>query len=298
MTKPCGDGEAVQAAAVTPVFIQRMSGPSPHRPTWFRTAPGCDTPLVIAVTVPPRTSMLKKLTPLLLSLCALPLATSSAWAQSSIEDLDSEGDKKKAKAKKSARTSVESDEVIREIERGLYIKAGMGTTAYLLNYGSGVLRSGTTLALTAGQDFVDQERRSMAWEVSFTTGLHNGLNWQLQRGVVPQYVQGDTRTFMGSGAYEISFYPARRLGVGLRAGGGVMYAPLLIHEQPYATEVITDWGVDPGVHNSIHPFGFGGPTFEYYTKLSHFSIGVDVDVAYVVNWDLGVMALGYAKFSF
>ena len=98
--------------------------------------------------------MLKKLTPLLLSLCALPMATSSAWAQSSIEDLDSEGDKKKAKAKKSARTSAESDEVIREIERGLYIKAGMGTTAYLLNYGSGVLRSGTTLALTAGQDFV------------------------------------------------------------------------------------------------------------------------------------------------
>ena len=60
--------------------------------------------------------MLKKLTPLLLSLCALPMATSSAWAQSSIEDLDSEGDKKKAKAKKSARTSAESDEVIREID--------------------------------------------------------------------------------------------------------------------------------------------------------------------------------------
>lgn len=139
----------------------------------------------------------------------------------------------------------------------------------------------------------------MAWEVSFTSGLHNGMHWDRQRDyAVPQYIQGDTRTFMGSGAYEFSIYPARRLGVGIRAGGGVMYAPLLIHEQPYATDVITYWGVDPGVHNTIHPFGFGGPTFEYYTKLSHFSIGVDLDVAYVLNWDLGVLALGYAKFSF
>ncbi|TNE92237.1 MAG: hypothetical protein EP330_02595 [Deltaproteobacteria bacterium] len=243
--------------------------------------------------------MLNKLSPLLLALCVMPTLTSSAWAQSSIEDLDADGGKKASKKKKAAGAAAAETEVIREIERGLYIKAGMGTTAYLLNYGSGVLRSGTTMALTLGQDFLDQERRSMAWEVAFTTGLHNGMHWDLQRDVgVPQYIQGDTRTFQGSGAYEFSIYPARRLGIGVRLGGGVMYSPLLIHEQTYATDVVTYWGVDPGVHNSIHPFGFGGPTVEYYTKLSHFSVGADVDVAYMINWDLGVIATGYAKFSF
>ena len=31
------------------------------------------------------------------------------------------------------------------------------------------------------------------------------------------------------------------------------------------------------VHQSPHPVFFGGPTVEYYTKLSHFSVGLDAD---------------------
>ncbi|MCO4744474.1 MAG: adventurous gliding motility protein CglE [Proteobacteria bacterium] len=239
--------------------------------------------------------MLKKLSPLFLALLATPLVTSTAMAQSSIEDLDADGGKK-AKKKKAAAGAAAETEVIREIERGVYLKAGMGSTMYLLDY-AGTLRAGTTMGLSFGQDFLDQERRSMAWEVGFVTGLHNGRRWD-QQDLARKVIQGDTRTFSGQVAYEFSAYPTRRIGVGIRVGGGVMLSPLLIHEQSWNEEVLPSFGRGTNVHSSPHPFGFGGPTFEYYTKLSHFSIGADVDVSYAVGFDLGLVATGYAKFSF
>ena len=240
--------------------------------------------------------MASKRTALILALMATPTIATSAFAQSSIEDLDSAGDEKKKKSRNRATTTAET-EVIREIERGAYLKAAMGSTSYLLNY-RGTLRAGTTMALAFGQDFLDEERRSMAWEVAFQTGLHNGRIWEAQPGTSPYYIQGDTRTFLGSAAYEFSLYPSRRIGIGIRLGGGVGYAPLLIHPQPWQEEVLPSSGVDPGVHNSILPFGFGGPTFEYYTKLSHFSVGLDTDVFYAVGFDLGASITGTLKYTF
>jgi hypothetical protein len=240
--------------------------------------------------------MLKKLSPLFLALLATPFVTSTAWAQSSIEDLDAQGGTKAKKKKAAAATAAVEAEVVREIERGVYLKAAMGSTAYILDY-SGTLRAGTTMGITLGQDFLDQERRSMAWEVGFVTGLHNGRRWD-QQDLSRKIIQGDTRTFAGQAAYEFSAYPTRRIGIGLRVGGGVMVAPLLIHEQSWNEEVLPSFGRGTNVHTSPHPFGFGGPTFEYYTKLSHFSIGADVDVAYMVGFDLGIVGTGYAKFSF
>ena len=226
----------------------------------------------------------------------MPLVQSAAYAQSGIEDLDADGGKRAKKKKKAGATAAAAEtEVVREIERGVYLKAGMGSTAYILDY-AGTLRAGTTMGLTVGQDFVDQERRSMAWEIGFTTALHNGQRWD-QQDPARKLIQGDTRTFGLQGAYEFSVYPTRRVGVGFRVGGGAMYAPLLMHDQSWA-EVQAIWGRQVTVHNEIHPYGFGGPTVEYYTKLSHFSVGADVDVSYAVGFDLGIMSTGYAKFSF
>jgi len=42
----------------------------------------------------------------------------------------------------------------------------------------------------------------------------------------------------------------------------------------------------------------GGLTFEYYTKLSHFSVGADIDAMYIVNFDLGISPTAYLKYSF
>ncbi|MEO1576985.1 MAG: hypothetical protein AAFU65_18720, partial [Pseudomonadota bacterium] len=41
-----------------------------------------------------------------------------------------------------------------------------------------------------------------------------------------------------------------------------------------------------------------GGTFEYYTKLSHFSIGADVDLVIVPGFDTGINPSGYLKYTF
>jgi hypothetical protein len=71
-------------------------------------------------------------------------------------------------------------------------------------------------------------------------------------------------------------------------------------DEYYADEVLgKTWGVsDPGYHGTPHPMGIGGPTIEYYTKLSHFSVGAEADVFYAVGFDLGLNATGFLKYTF
>jgi hypothetical protein len=215
-----------------------------------------------------------------------------------IEDLD-EGDKKK-KAQKAKKEQIqvaktEADEVVREIERGLYAKASAGMSMYLLTYG-GSLRGGTAIGLSVGGDFVDRDNLSMAWEFSVNQSVHNGEHWESQPG--PNFIQGDTRVFGFTASYEFSTYPSRRFGVGVRAGAGLVLTPLLMNKNWYAQDVTSYWGVDPSVHRTPHPVFFGGPTFEYYTKLSHFSIGMDVDIGYAVGFDLGLSSTANMKYTF
>ena len=228
-------------------------------------------------------------------LLAAPLMPQVAHA-ADVEDLDSSGETRKPK-----KTRTASSEVIREVVRGVYAKAGAGSTIYLLTF-SPTLQPGTGLSLGVGQDFVDQEHTSMAWEIEFNQAVHNGLLYQLQPGNVPPqaYVQGDTRTFNLLANYEFSFYPSRRFGIGFRAGAGVGLAPLIVDKQAYQETIVGEYfgGIQPAVHNTPHPLFFGGPTFEYYTKLSHFSVGLDADVSYALGLDLGVMVQGYMKFTF
>jgi hypothetical protein len=252
-------------------------------------------------------------------LIALTLAASpDALAQDEDSDygsLDDPGSKKKKK-KPIDEEEEGSDEVpgrrspkediVREIERGFYAKSALGTTVYLLNYGplgagTDVLRSGTAISLAVGQEFVDNEKNSMAWEVALAQGVHNGMHWEensLMLCLPTCAIQGDTRTFSGLVGIEYSLYPSRRFGVGVRVGGGVMIAPLLMYSEAYTRDVARVYGFDLTVHKTPHPLGYGGPTFEYYTKLSHFSVGADVDVSYAVFFDLGVSATGYMKYSF
>jgi hypothetical protein len=186
------------------------------------------------------------------------------------------------------------------------LKANAGTTIYLGNH-SALLQSGTTLALSGGGEFIDRENMSLAWEVAFEQGLHNGLKYTEQGNLLisgqigtNQLTQGDLHTFTILALAEASWYVNRRFGVGFRAGGGVMLTPLLMFEDTYKNVVIpTVWNNQrPGIHDSPHPLVGGGPTIEYYTKLSHFSIGMDVNAFYAIGFDLGVTATGYLKYTF
>lgn len=239
------------------------------------------------------------------------LVASDAMAQDDYEDLDGPGrsgkkKKKKAKkAKKSRKADVES-EIIREIERGYYAKASVGAAGYLLDM-SRYMRTGTALNISFGQDFVDTETSSMAWELSIYQGVHNGMHYEqqgseLSGGVMTpsQLVQGDSRTIGLLANYEYSAYPLRRLGVGLRAGAGIIVVPLLMYSEAYNTKVVaSEWRQNVStIHQGVKPIVFAGPTIEYYTKLSHFSVGLDIDVGYTIGIDLGFVGTGYMKYTF
>ena len=230
------------------------------------------------------------------------LAPTAAQAQDDdYGDLDSDDNKKK-----SVQDRVRSSQV-REINRGLYLKANVGG-AFFLGTLSSAVSAGTSTALAVGQDFLDRERTSMAWEIAFQQGVHQGDPYEIQAQTGGPYVQGDMRTYTLAGLFEWNTYPARRWGIGARAGVGVMLSPLLMNADYYGTgvtppntrTVLQYWGLaaDPGFHGPPHPIVMGGPNLEYYTKLSHFSIGLDADVFYAIGLDLGASVTGNMKYTF
>lgn len=232
------------------------------------------------------------------------LATPAAFAQDEEEEDDGskyleESDEDKGGKSRSSRGR--SPGQVREIVRGFYGKSNVGGAFYLGSFAPAV-NGGTYVALSVGQDFVDNEKQSMAWEVQLQQGLHNGAPYLDQAGagcgVGAPCTEGDLRTYSIVALYEFSAYPTRRLGIGAHAGAGVLYSPLLIYGPAYQDEVLGEFGGDPGYHNAPKPLIVAGPTLEYYTKLSHFSVGLDADVFYGIGWDLGMSASGYLKYTF
>lgn len=228
------------------------------------------------------------------------------------EEEDDDGSTKKKKSSKG-----DDERRIREIVRGFYAKANIGAAAYLLNFGDkgsgNAVGAGTLVGFSFGQDFVDTEKQSMAWELTLNQGIHNGLALDPQTSPNQTEVgcdfaagggggypctEGDLRTYSLQATYEFSAYPIRRIGIGFRAGGGALYSPLLIDPTSYTEVVIPAMGGDPQIHNSIHPYGVAGLTMEYYTKLSHFSIGIDAEAFYAVGWDLGFNGSAALKYTF
>jgi len=230
------------------------------------------------------------------------LSPAAHAADDDATDLD--GEESARKPKKGRGKDVATTKV-REITRGSYAKSNVGGAFYLGNFASAV-SAGSYVGAAYGKDFVDSERSSMAWEVGIAQGLHNGADFLTQAangcqaaGGLAPCTQGDLRTYSVTAAYEYSMYPTRRVGVGVRVGAGGLYSPLLIEDKAWAEVVGSEFGgADPGFHNAFKPIVFGGPTVEYYTKLSHFSVGVDVDVVYGIGWDLGLNTSGALKYTF
>ena len=248
------------------------------------------------------------LTMLLFAFAAGPIVISTAHAQD-YDDLDSPDEEKKTKKKKKEKKTRQardfSQDEVREITKGTYAKTNIGGWSYFGNF-AGFVRAGTSLALAVGKDFVDNERSSMAGELAFFQGIHNGTHYETQGSVGCQAfggpapcVQGDLRTYTFLGTLEYSTYPSRRVGLGMRVGGGVLLSPLLMDKERYENDVIRYWGnADPQWHKAPHPAVVAGPTFEYYTKMSHFSVGADIDVIYAIGFDIGASMTGTLKYTF
>ncbi len=199
--------------------------------------------------------------------------------------------------------SAERD-LVREIERGPYVKSNVGTTfifpvtARSATPETGAVYGGVVfLGLAVGGEFVDQERFSAAFEAQFGQTLVQGPRTEVLT-FDNSLTQGDVHAFMGTGILEASFYPTRRLGLGVRVGGGIAVLPLLMNDLDYQEEVIPQIDAPAPVHEGPLPMVLGGPTLEYYTKLSHFSVGVDVDFMYMIGFNPGLFPSGYLKYTF
>lgn len=189
---------------------------------------------------------------------------------------------------------------VREIVRGFFLKSNIGSTMYLGATAERILSGVMAVQIGVGQDFIDNERLSAAWEIDFAQGLFNGPSLDQLPTLSASLVEGDIHTFSGLASLEVSTYVTRRLGIGVRGGGGVMFAPLLMGAEEYDNEVVPNNlnGVRAKMHESPLPVVFGGPTVEYYTKLSHFSVGLEADVSYVIGFDLGITPTGFLKYTF
>lgn len=199
-------------------------------------------------------------------------------------------------------TRAQDADIIREVERGYYAVANVGTTFYTNTHGveresGGLLTPVIAEGLGIGSDFIDQERLSFAWQIQLQQALFNGPREDELRTMEP-FVQGDIHTFAGVATVEGSIYPTRRLGLGVKAGGGFMVIPLLMDPETYETVIVAAWGQRALLHENPLVMILGGPTLEYYTKLSHFSVGIDVDISYVFNFDLGISPSGFLKYTF
>jgi hypothetical protein len=194
----------------------------------------------------------------------------------------------------------DGEDLVREVNKGLYLKSGLGVTPYFQASGLGgsLLSPVMTVDLSVGNDIVDKERLSMAVEAQFSQQLHDGPKFDELDFELP-IVQGDIHVFALTATYEVSGYLTRRFSLGARAGGGVSIIPLLMTEPYYTELVVPKWGVDASAHRGVQPTIRGGGTLEYYTKLSHFSVGADVDVLYVIGTlGLGLSPTGYLKYTF
>ena len=77
-----------------------------------------------------------------------------------------------------------------------------------------------------------------------------------------------------------------------------MSIPLLMDSKYYEEKIVPQFGYQSTVHQGVKPVGIGGLTFEYYTKLSHFSIGFDADFMFAVNVGPGASTSGFFKYTF
>jgi len=215
-------------------------------------------------------------------------ASTAAYAQD-FDEFDESGNTNAVE-----RTTSRS-EVVREVVKGLYFKSNIGTAIYVGRFVNWV-QPGTAVGLAAGQDFVDNERSSIAWEVNFVQGVHNGLynSDQLAGGCLQAgtCLQGDLRTYTLGAHLEFATYPKRRFGIGGRLGGGLMLAPQMV-----LLEGVNDVVLTEGLHGKPHPVGSGGVELEYYSKLSHFSVGLNIDAMYAIGFDLSVNASAFLKYT-
>ena len=169
----------------------------------------------------------------------------------------------------------------REVVRGGYAKASIGyqgwfTTPYV-SYGS-------SFAFGGGYEFVDQLAFTIGAEGNFHLATVNGLSGTSSTGPGTSPVQGDFQSLAGlfslRGAVNFGGRQVKRIQLNIRAGGGVWYSPEARDLEDIDNPLL-GFGVSP--HGRAIPAIDAALGIEYYTRLSHFSVGVEGEMLGLIN---------------
>ncbi|GEM_PF-745648 len=210
------------------------------------------------------------------------------------EDLDSDGERRPARRSTRSTKRQQDDAPSREVVKGAYAKINIGPVFWLLP--TGVLSSpGTKIDFAFGYDFIDRLSFTMSVEGAFYNLISNGTgvsecgaDGRAPPCPTPSFTsptQGDLRIVGGTVA--LRFGPnfggkrTKRGHFGVKIGAGVGYSPALVDLQ--SPDIIARTGRAPtGSGNADlmqgRPLLLVNPAvvIEGYTKLSHFSLGLEV----------------------
>lgn len=177
----------------------------------------------------------------------------------------------------------------REVHHGAYLKATFGTVGWFGSLGA-VTSFGTAASFEFGYDVMDRLGMTLSITGTFYQGINNGLSAEeVQANGIPvasaNITQGDFRSIGGLVGARLGFNPGKRkvrrwtVAVDLKAG--VYFSPALRDQGDFSAGLLQQ---SPGA--MILP-GIG---IEHFTRLSHFSFGVDLHVPLVVGTPAGFVA--------
>ena len=218
-------------------------------------------------------------------------------------DLDREEETPRARRQREAEERRKSRPV-REVVKGAYIKVNLGPLFWLPSINQFTSSSGTEMDFSFGYDVVDTLGFTLSVEGSFYQVVTNGDGVSTDIGAqLGSPIQGDFRVFGGivavRAAANVGGKRVKRLSIAGHGGGGVGYSPPLVDLQD--ARVVSRMAY--GSILQARPLGIvqAGAGLEYYTRLSHFSLGLDIDFNVLLGGPIPAMGIAtnaFVKYTF
>ena len=256
-----------------------------------------------------------------LTICGLPLfllllgvalcAPSVAWAQ---EDPEDEGDddddeididRDRRESPRARQQKQKRKRIVREVVKGFYAKLNFGPLIWLPQISTFAGSTGTAFDVSLGGDVIDQLDFTLSVEGSFFQVVANaGPNAGV--GVLPgSPIQGDFRVIGGivgvRAGPNLGGQRVKRISIAGHAAGGVGYSPVLIDtdSNTVAGNIAAGYGyIMQGRALGLVQAGLG---VEYFTRLAHFSLGLDIDYDLILGGPVTAMGIGidiFVKYTF
>ncbi len=219
-------------------------------------------------------------------------------------DLDEEDNRRRDRQAPSKRKK--RKRIVREVVKGAYAKVNLGPIFWLPPISGFTSSTGTEMDFSFGYDIVDRLSFTLSVEASFFQAITNGDGVSVDL-LFGSPIQGDFRVFGGTVALRagpnFGAKRVKRVALAFQIGGGGGYSPDLIelNSNPSALNRVAASGYGGVMQGRFLGIVTPGIGIEYYTKLAHFSIGLDVDADLILGGPIPAIGLGtnfFVKYTF